>query len=95
MQYLQELSPGRNVIFATGTPISNSIAEMYVMQKYLASDSLKERDIYAFDLWASNFGKVETTLELAPEGNRYREKQDLPSLLIHRSLSRYSDSLRM
>ena len=74
VQYLQELSPGRNVIFATGTPISNSIAEMYVMQKYLASDALKERDIYAFDLWASNFGKVETTLELAPEGNRYREK---------------------
>ena len=74
IQYLQELSPGRNVIFATGTPISNSIAEMYVMQKYLASEELKDRDIYAFDLWASNFGKVETSLELAPEGNRYREK---------------------
>lgn len=74
VQYLQELSPGRNVIFATGTPISNSIAEMYVMQKYLASDILRDRDIYAFDLWASNFGKVETSLELAPEGNRYREK---------------------
>lgn len=73
-QYIQELTPGRNVIFATGTPISNSIAEMYVMQKYLASQQLVDRDIYAFDLWASTFGKVETTLELAPEGNRYREK---------------------
>lgn len=73
-QYIQELTPGRNVIFATGTPVSNSIAEMYIMQKYLASDKLIERNIYAFDLWASNFGKVETSLELAPEGNRYREK---------------------
>lgn len=73
-QYIQELTPGRNVIFATGTPLSNSIAEMYVTQKYLASQKLMDRDIYAFDLWASNFGKVETSLELAPEGNRYREK---------------------
>lgn len=74
VQYLQQLTPGKNVVFATGTPISNSIAEMYIMQKYLASDSLKERNIYHFDLWSANFGKVETSLELAPEGNRYREK---------------------
>lgn len=73
-QYIQELTPGRNVIFATGTPISNSMAEMYIMQKYLASEQLKKLGIYGFDLWASNFGKVETSLELAPEGNRYREK---------------------
>lgn len=74
VQYIQELTPGRNVVFATGTPISNSMAEMYIMQKYLQADRLKELGLYHFDAWAANFGKVETAMELAPEGGTYREK---------------------
>lgn len=74
VQYINELSPGRNVIFATGTPISNTMCEMYVMQKYLQTDLLKERGIYQFDSWAANFGEIVTSMELAPEGTGYREK---------------------
>lgn len=72
--YIQEKTGGRNVIFATGTPVSNSMAEMYIMQKYLAPNRLKELGIYHFDAWAANFGQVVTNLELAPEGTGYREK---------------------
>lgn len=74
IQYIQELTPGRNVVFATGTPISNSMAEMYTMQKYLQPEKLKELGIYHFDSWAANFGEIETAMELAPEGENYREK---------------------
>lgn len=74
VQYINELSPGRNVIFATGTPISNSICEMYIMQKYLQSDLLREKGILHFDAWAANYGDMVTAMELAPEGKTYREK---------------------
>lgn len=74
VQYINSMTPGRNVIFATGTPISNTMCEMYIMQKYLQADLLKERDIYHFDAWAANYGDLVTAMELTPEGKGYREK---------------------
>ena len=74
IQYINELSPGRNVVFATGTPISNTMCEMYLMQKYLQSDLMREMGIYHFDAWAANFGETVTAMELSPEGKGYREK---------------------
>lgn len=73
-KYINELSPGRNVIFATGTPISNTMCEMYLMQKYLQSDLLEEKGIAHFDAWAANFGETVTAMELSPEGKGYRPK---------------------
>ena len=74
VQYINEKNPGRNVVFATGTPISNTMCEMYVMQKYLQSDLLREKQIYHFDAWAANFGEVVTSFEMSPEGKGYRQK---------------------
>ncbi|MDD3414206.1 MAG: DEAD/DEAH box helicase family protein [Lachnospiraceae bacterium] len=74
VQYINELNPGRNVVFATGTPISNTMCEMYLMQKYLQADLLKSKGIYHFDAWAANFGETVTAMELSPEGKGYREK---------------------
>lgn len=74
IQYINELSPGRNVVFATGTPVSNTMCEMYLMQKYLQPDLLREKGIYHFDAWAANFGEIVTSMELSPEGKGYREK---------------------
>ncbi|MDW5299209.1 MAG: SNF2-related protein [Sedimentibacter sp.] len=71
-QYIQEINNGRNVIFATGTPISNSMVELYVMMRYLEEKELHKMGIYHFDSWASNFGEVVSSLELAPEGTGYR-----------------------
>lgn len=74
VQYINEITPGRNVVFATGTPISNTMCEMYIMQKYLQPDVLKEKGIYHFDAWAATFGEIVTAMELSPEGRGYREK---------------------
>lgn len=74
IQYIQELTPGKNVIFATGTPVSNTMCELYIMQKYLQSSELKELGIWHFDAWAANFGETVDAMELAPEGNGYRMK---------------------
>lgn len=88
VQYINEKNPGRNVVFATGTPISNTMCEMYVMQKYLQSDLLREKQIYHFDAWAANFGEVVTSFEMSPEGKGYRQKTrfskftNLPELVI-------------
>ncbi|ERI90691.1 helicase protein [Clostridiales bacterium oral taxon 876 str. F0540] len=71
-QYIQEANNGRGVIFATGTPISNSMTEMYVMQRYLQNYELERRGIHHFDAWAASFGEVVSSLELAPEGTGYR-----------------------
>lgn len=71
-QYIQEINNGKNVIFATGTPISNSMTEMYVMMRYLEPNKLKNMGLYHFDSWAANFGEVVSSLELSPEGNGYR-----------------------
>jgi N12 class adenine-specific DNA methylase len=71
-RYVREINAGRGVVFATGTPISNTIAEMYTMQRYLAPDLLKERGVAHFDAWAANFAEAVTALELAPDGSGYR-----------------------
>ncbi len=87
IQCIQEKHFGRNVIFATGTPLSNTMCEMYVLQKYLQPEYLQERGIYHFDSWAATFGENVTSMELAPEGNSYRQKTrfskfvNLPELL--------------
>ncbi len=72
IRYLQEHGEGRGVVFATGTPISNTIAEMYTMFRYLAPEMLGERKLEHFDSWAANFAEAVTSLELAPDGSGYR-----------------------
>ncbi len=71
-RYLREKSGGRGVVFATGTPISNTMAEMYTAQRYLAPEMLKACGVEHFDAWAANFGEAVTSLELAPDGSGYR-----------------------
>ncbi len=73
-RYLDELTNGRGIIFATGTPISNSITEMYTMQRYLQYQTLRKNSLQHFDCWASTFGETITAIELAPEGTGYRAK---------------------
>ncbi len=73
-RYLDEITGGKGVIFATGTPISNSITEMYTIQRYLQYDKLQEMGMGHFDSWASRFGETATALELAPEGTGYRAR---------------------
>ena len=68
IRYLDEITGGRGTVFATGTPISNSMVEMYTMQKYLQYGTLKEKNLLHFDAWASTFGETVTAIELAPEG---------------------------
>ena len=72
--YLDELTDGRGVIFATGTPISNSMVELYTIQRYLQYRLLQEMGLIHFDDWASNFGETVTAIELSPEGTGYRAK---------------------
>ncbi len=74
IQYLDSLKPNNCVVFATGTPISNSMAELYTMQKYLQFNTLKKLGLDYFDSWASVFGQTVTTLELAPDGSGFRNK---------------------
>jgi N12 class adenine-specific DNA methylase/adenine-specific DNA methylase len=73
-RYLDELTGNRGTVFATGTPISNSMTEMYTIQRYLQYDRLKELGMSHFDCWASRFGETVTALELAPEGTGYRAR---------------------
>lgn len=73
-RYLDELTGGRGVVFATGMPLSNTMVEMYTMQKYLQYETLKRNDLIHFDSWASTFGETVTAIELAPEGTGYRAK---------------------
>jgi hypothetical protein len=73
-RYLDELTGGRGTVFATGTPISNSMVEMYTVQRYLQYEVLVENDLQHFDAWASTFGETITAIELAPEGTGYRAK---------------------
>lgn len=86
-RYLDEITGGRGVIFATGTPISNSMVEVYTMQRYLQYDMLKEMELIHFDDWAATYGETVTAIELAPEGSGYRAKtrfakfHNLPELM--------------
>ena len=73
-RYLDELTGGHGVVFATGTPISNTMVEMYTMQKYLQYGTLHRNELIHFDSWASTFGETVTAIELAPEGTGYRAK---------------------
>lgn len=86
-QYLTEVNGNRGIVFATGTPISNTMCEMYVMQLYLQSEALERMNIHHFDAWAANFGEVTTALELTVEGSGFRFKSrfnkftNLPELM--------------
>lgn len=73
-RYLDEITGGKGVVFATGTPISNSMTEMYTMQRYLQYSTLVKHNLQHFDCWASTFGETSTNIELAPEGSGYRMK---------------------
>ena len=73
-QYLDEITRGKGITFATGTPISNSMTELYVMQRYLQNSKLQNMGLGLFDSWASTFGEVVTSIELAPEGTGYLAK---------------------
>ncbi len=73
-QYLDEITGGRGVIFATGTPISNSMVELYTIQRYLQYSTLEEMGLLNFDDWAANYGETITAIELSPEGTGYRSK---------------------
>ena len=73
-RYLDELTDGRGIIFATGTPISNSMVELYSIQRYLQYETLRRNGLQHFDAWASTFGETVTAIELAPEGSGYRAK---------------------
>ena len=86
-RYLDEITGGRGVVFATGTPISNSMVELYTIQRYLQYKTLQEHDLQHFDAWASMFGETVTAVELTPEGTGYRAKtrfakfNNLPELM--------------
>lgn len=86
-RYMDELTGGKGIIFATGTPISNSMTEMYTIQRYLQYDLLEKKNLTHFDAWASTFGETVTAIELAPEGTGYRARtrfskfHNLPELM--------------
>ena len=73
-RYMDELTGGKGTVFATGTPVSNSMVELYTMQRYLQYDTLREKGLLHFDAWASTFGETVTQNELAPEGKGYRPR---------------------
>lgn len=86
-QYISKIRGGKGVVFATGTPISNSMVELYTMQRYLQIDKLKELGLIHFDAWSAAFGEIVSAMEIAPDGSGYRIKQrfnkftNLPELL--------------
>ena len=73
-RYIDELTDGKGVVFATGTPVSNSMTELYTMMRYLQHDTLQKKGLAHFDCWASTFGETTTAIELAPEGTGYRAR---------------------
>lgn len=75
VRYLQQLNGGRGIVFATATPVMNSMAEMYIMQKYLQSDMLNQLGLTTFDAWAKQFGEVVNAYEIKPSGKGFRQKQ--------------------
>ncbi len=87
VQYINEINNNRGVVFATGTPISNALPEMYVIQKYLQSDELEKLGIHYFDNWCSTFGDIKSEMELAPEGTGYLVKTRLSHFVNRNELS--------
>ena len=73
-RYMDEMTNGKGIVFATGTPVSNSMTELYTMQRYLQYENLKKNHLEHFDAWASTFGEIQSAFELAPEGTGYRVK---------------------
>ena len=73
-RYMDEMTGGKGIVFATGTPVSNSMSELYTMQRYLQYESLKKNNLEHFDSWASTFGETQSAFELSPEGTGYRVK---------------------
>ena len=73
-RYMDELTGGKGITFATGTPISNSMTELYTLMRYLQADMLQEMGLTHFDSWAAQFGETVSAIELAPEGTGYRAK---------------------
>ena len=73
-RYMDEITGGKGIVFATGTPVSNSMTELYTMQRYLQYGTLQQKSMSHFDAWASTFGKTTTAIELAPEGTGYRAR---------------------
>ena len=73
-RYMDEITGGKGIVFATGTPVSNSMTELYTMQRYLQYDTLQQKSMSHFDAWASTFGETTTAIELAPEGTGYRAR---------------------
>ena len=73
-RYLDEITGGRGVVFATGTPVSNSMTELYTVMRYLQYSTLQQKKLTHFDCWASTFGETTTAIELAPEGTGYRAR---------------------
>ena len=73
-RYMDELTDGHGIIFATGTPVSNSMTELFTMQRYLQYETLRKQNLTNFDAWASVFGETVTAIELAPEGTGYRAR---------------------
>lgn len=73
-RYMDEITGNKGVIFATGTPVTNSIAELYTVQRYLQYDTLRDKNLAHFDCWASTFGETQTSIELSPEGSGYRAR---------------------
>ncbi len=73
-RYIDEITGGRGIVFATGTPVSNSMTELYTMMRYLQHDMLQRKHLTHFDCWASRFGETTTAIELAPEGTGYRAR---------------------
>ena len=86
-RYLDEITGGKGIVFATGTPVSNSMVELYTMQRYLQFNELEKMGLEFFDSWASTFGETVTAIELSPEGTGYRNKtrfakfHNLPELM--------------
>lgn len=76
-QYIDELTGGKGIVFATGTPVSNSISEIFTMQRYLQADLLRKNNLAHFDAWAASFAEKVTKLEFAPEGTGFRQKTRL------------------
>ena len=73
-RYIDEITDGKGVVFATGTPVSNSMTELFTMMRYLQHDLLQQKGLAHFDCWASTFGETTTAIELAPEGTGYRAR---------------------
>ena len=94
VQHVQRINGGGGVVFATGTPIANSVAEMFTMQRFLQMETLKAQTVAHFDAWAATFGEPVTAMELAPDGSGYRLHTRFTNSRMFLSLCRFSGRWR-